>query len=313
MNNGSVTQSPFVPALLGDVSSTAVHHLLGGSLPLRQVAQDHVSGRQRLPVKFELAESRLSFWAALETLGEHQSLFAYWAELKAHRKREIASGLLLQHSSLIPQLRALLNPYSHDNQVAGARSVEFFNPSLAGGILHSQYSLRIEFPFSADHQLFSLIQYNALRGALTNMSILLFLNGRELEGWADFDTEDLLTLPDNAPFSLQPTSLQKTVRHESWVDVIPYAILRDNIIRNQENLDGDELCNDFLGGMYEGLSDVQNRGLILWGEPWSESGWELSEGFAKKWSFLLKGCDDLLESTNKWRDTRGEERLVVEI
>jgi hypothetical protein len=90
-------------------------------------------------------------------------------------------------------------------------------------------------------------------------------------------------------------------------------MMRDNILRNQDNLDADALCDDFLGGMGEGLSEVQGRGMILWGEPWSEDGWEISEGFARKWSFLLKGCTDLIESTNRWREARGEERLVVEV
>lgn len=68
------------------------------------------------------------------------------------------------------------------------------------------------------------------------------------------------------------TYLWYTVKHESWVDIIPYAALRDNIPRDQDNLDSDALCDDFLGGMYKGLSEVQDRGMILWGEPWSEDG-----------------------------------------
>ena len=89
--------------------------------------------------------------------------------------------------------------------------------------------------------------------------------------------------------------------------------MRDNILKNQDNLDADTLCDDLLGGMYEGLSEIQSRGLVLWGEPWSTNGWEISEGIARKWSFLLKGCGDLIESTNKWRKVRGEERLLMEV
>lgn len=231
-----------------------------------------MSGRKRLPVAFELPQSRLAFWAALETLGEPQSIFAYWAELRAHRKREITSALT-----------------------------------------RDRCTSAFKFPLSVDHRLFVLIQHNALRGVMTNMSILLHLNGQPFEGLVDFYTEGLSTPPDNGPSSLQPTYLQKTITHESWIDVIPWATMRDNVIRNQDNLDADALCEDFLGGMEEGLSDVQNRGLILWSEPWSEKGWEISEGFAKKWAFLLKGCSDLLESTNSWREARGEERLIVEV
>jgi len=184
--------------------------------------------------------------------------------------------------------------------------------SLATAHMIIAYSV-FEFSLSVDHKLFVLIQYNALQGAMTNMSILLHLYNRPLECWADYYTEDLPTPPDNAPTSLQFTYLQKTVSHESWIDIIPYAVMRDNILRNQDSLDTDALCDDFLGGMYEGLSEVQSRGMILLGESWSEDGWEISEGFARKWSFLLKGCGDLMESTNRWREVRGEDRLVVEV
>ncbi len=52
--------------------------------------------------------------------------------------------------------------------------------------------------------------------------------------------------------------------------------------------------------------------MMLWGEPWAEDGWEVSEGFARKWSFLVAGCESLLKSTNKWRELRGESGLVFE-
>jgi hypothetical protein len=145
------------------------------------------------------------------------------------------------------------------------------------------------------------------------MSILLHINGRPFEDWAEFYTEDLTVSKDKAPPSLQPTELQKALPHESWIDVIPYANLRDNILLYQDSIDADDLCNDFLGGMYEGVGDVQGRGMVLWGEPWCTTGWEISEGFARKWSFLLDGCNDLIESTNRWRGSRGEERLVFEV
>ena len=39
----------------------------------------------------------------------------------------------------------------------------------------------------------------------------------------------------------------------------------------------------------------------------------MSEGFVRKWGFLLAGCADVIEFTNRWRDIRGEERLIVEV
>ena len=70
----------------------------------------------------------------------------------------------------------------------------------------------------------------------------------------------------------------------------------DNILINQDNMNGDVLCDDFLGGIYDGLSEIESRGLILWGERWCEGGWEISEGFARKWVFFLKGCAGLSEA-----------------
>jgi len=56
-----------------------------------------------------------------------------------------------------------------------------------------------------------------------------------------------------------------------------------------------------------------DSGLIVWSNPWEPNGWELTEGFIRKWGFLIQGCTDLFESTNRWRDIRGEERLILEL
>lgn len=89
--------------------------------------------------------------------------------------------------------------------------------------------------------------------------------------------------------------------------------MRDNLILNSGKFDPDELCCDLVGGLYEGFDDVQLRGILVWNDPWSSDGWEVTEGFAKKWSFLLKGCSELMESTNRYRESRYEERLIVEV
>lgn len=73
----------------------------------------------------------------------------------------------------------------------------------------------------------------------------------------------------------------------------------------------DDLCCDLVGGLYEGFNDVENRGIIIWGEPWRVDGWEVSGGFARKWGFLLKGCVELVRSSDVYREGRGEGRLVV--
>lgn len=89
--------------------------------------------------------------------------------------------------------------------------------------------------------------------------------------------------------------------------------MRDNMIRLAGQFDEDALCDDVLGGLFEGFDDVEGRGILIWGEPWLEAAYEVSEGFAKKWGFLLKGCEALAEATSLWREARGEERLTVEV
>ncbi|UPL01523.1 hypothetical protein LCI18_012457 [Fusarium solani-melongenae] len=58
---------------------------------------------------------------------------------------------------------------------------------------------------------------------------------------------------------------------------------------------------------------IGESGLISWSDPWDTAGWEMTESFAKKWGFLLIGCEDVVNAANKWRETRGENPLIVEI
>jgi hypothetical protein len=173
----------------------------------------------------------------------------------------------------------------------------------------------IYFPLSPDYRLITLFQYNVLRATLTNMSILSILHRiptyclSALQIPLVPQTSDI---NDSAiPPSLMPTILQQTVPHDYWIDLMPSAQMRDNLILNYGLFDEDELCGDMVGGLYDGFDDVQNRGIIVWGEPWDENGWEISEGFAKKWGFLLKGCVAAIRATNVWREQRGEESLSI--
>ena len=53
--------------------------------------------------------------------------------------------------------------------------------------------------------------------------------------------------------------------------------------------------------------------MIAWSPPWDIGGWEVSEGFLKKWGWLLRGCGEVLEATNRWRTMRGDEDLIAEL
>jgi hypothetical protein len=113
----------------------------------------------------------------------------------------------------------------------------------------------------------------------------------------------------SCPASLQPTSIQREISHHPWIDLFPIPQMRDNMLLAGDTYDEYELCNDLVD-----FCDVpsERTGLIVWGEPWDPSGWEISEPFLNRWGWVVKGCVELLASTNYWRAQRGENKLVVE-
>lgn len=52
-------------------------------------------------------------------------------------------------------------------------------------------------------------------------------------------------------------------------------------------------------------------GIVAWTDPWHISGWEMTEEFVIKWSFLFKGCAEMLAVTNGWRAKRGDEPIAI--
>lgn len=99
------------------------------------------------------------------------------------------------------------------------------------------------------------------------------------------------------------------------MDMLPSPQFRDNMIIALQNpdFDEDDWHIDIVGGLWEGYSDVEMRGIVAWSDPWSPNGWEVSEGFAKKWGYLLKGCKDMLDATNRYRAIRGEDDMFWEV
>lgn len=201
---------------------------------------------------------------------------------------------------------------------------------------------RILFPFSSDH-LLHLIHYNVYRALITNKCILktatvLTKQDYRVAQCSFYDLCDGLTIihpkeNDPLPPSLVPTPTQMTISHSSWLGMFPYPQLRDNLILHQDEFNHWEFCNDLWGEFYfrnlpgfastytetslpsveaqnndgsEFVDDLTSgkQGLIVWGEPWDLSGWEVTEGFVNKWSWVLEGCIDLFVSSNFWRAKR---------
>ncbi|KAI1260604.1 hypothetical protein F5Y18DRAFT_251674 [Xylariaceae sp. FL1019] len=177
-----------------------------------------------------------------------------------------------------------------------------------------QEQLRIIFPLCPDH-LITLQQYNALRALAVNRGLISGILATPL----DCDVEVIHTVPyplkpESLPPTLLPTRLQQTVPHGDWIDSWPCPEGRDRLIMAAGTFDEDDLWSDCIGGLYEGFPDdeIEQRGVIAWSPPWHISGWEMSEGFLKKWAWLARGSPGALEATNRWRAERGEEPIVDE-
>nr|KAK5451203.1 hypothetical protein LTR18_001220 [Exophiala xenobiotica] len=152
------------------------------------------------------------------------------------------------------------------------------------------------FPLSSDH-LIHLIQFNVFRAMLTNMFTLRITSLFECEEKVSEQMRiSQLPLPAGVPPSLEPTALQRQVPHAPYVDLFPLASLRDTLVRAE--------------GISNEGNDDHRKGLVVWGEPWQVDSWEVEEGFVKKWGWMLKdNCEDLIRSTNRWRQVRGDEPL----
>lgn len=170
------------------------------------------------------------------------------------------------------------------------------------------------FPLSPDHCLLTMVQYNVQRASLFNMAVLSLLDHLPLECGATLNLPSLaIDPPSCVPPELLPTTLQKSTPHEYWIDIFPCLVMRDNLIRLYKQYDAHALQLDLAKSLYEGFVDGEQRGCMVWGEPWTVNGWEVSEGFVRKWGFLLKGYSRLLASTNRWRESRGEDTLAIEV
>ncbi|KAF4973357.1 hypothetical protein FSARC_335 [Fusarium sarcochroum] len=114
--------------------------------------------------------------------------------------------------------------------------------------------------------------------------------------------------PSSTPQTLEPTPVQREIIHHPWLDAFPFPKFRDNVIRAcaAELMDDDELCADVSEINYE---NVEKPSLIVWGDSTIPECWEASVWFLRKWGWLLQGCPEMLESTNKWRQSRGEKIL----
>lgn len=174
-------------------------------------------------------------------------------------------------------------------------------------------------PLPSDQKLLTLLHFNLVRAFGQLVYLLGYtVDDMSLEIFSRFSPTEKDVCLDNLPSTLRPTQLQRSVVHYAEVDVFPYPEYRDNCILAEGKIDDVELCNDILYGVESerekdgwGLDISGRTGLIVWSDPWRKESWEIDEKFARKYAGLFKGCQELIESTNHWRASRGERPLCL--
>lgn len=222
----------------------------------------------------------------------------------------VATGALVKSEALvecwdIEQQSVSIVPASRIKQLYNARK-----PLIPDKTRKEQFNF--VFPLSPDH-LITLLQFNALRALAVNRTLISGILVTPLDcGEEVIHVTPYPTNPELLPSTLLPTILQQTVPHCDWIDMFPCPEGRDSLIQAAGTFDEDELWADCIGGLYEGFPDdeVERRGMIVWSPPWDIKGWEMSEGFLRKWGWLFKGLLGPLEATNRWRIKRGEEPFM---
>ncbi|KAI1109344.1 hypothetical protein F5Y14DRAFT_432884 [Nemania sp. NC0429] len=239
---------------------------------------------------------------------------------RAYRKRkalEKKSGAIGTAIGSMSESSAMVDCWDMERRsitsVSASRARQLYNarnPLLPDKRTKEKFN--IVFPLCPDH-LITLLQFNALRAMAVNRTIISGVLATPLD--CDESVVHIMPYPARPgllPSTLLPTDLQQTVPHSDWIDVFPSPGGRDRLIRASGTFDEDDLWADCIGGLYEGFPDdeVERRGIIAWSPPWDIAGWEMSEGFLRKWGWLFKGFPGALEATNRWRVKRGEEPFV---
>ncbi|PWY83695.1 hypothetical protein BO94DRAFT_468940 [Aspergillus sclerotioniger CBS 115572] len=161
-----------------------------------------------------------------------------------------------------------------------------------------------------DH-LLTLTKINVHRALVENMAALgMDMNWMNADAVSPFCTSQPWPPTSNTiiPAHLRPTDIQCTVPHHPWLDFFPHPRMRDQLIAAGDGFDDEQLCTDIMGFWSD---EKDSPGLVIWGNPWEVGNWELSEGFLRKWGWAVRGCTELIRSTNYWRAMRGEKRLSM--
>lgn len=162
----------------------------------------------------------------------------------------------------------------------------------------------------AHGHLTTIVHFNVFHGLARNAALLGMQNEWLIKGTTSpFVLPGLSSRKDpSCPTNMLPTALQRTTPHHPWIDLWPLPRMRNNFLQAslqiRGTVDEDAMCRDIVDvGAGEG---IEKAALVIWGDAWDPRNWEATEGFLRKWGWLLEGCGEIVEGTNCWRRRRGE-------
>jgi hypothetical protein len=112
------------------------------------------------------------------------------------------------------------------------------------------------------------------------------------------------------PKDLQPNELQCRLHHDPLIDTIPCPRFRFNILSAivTGRIDGQSFsaCLRHIPCLSDIAELEKHEGIYVWANPERLDSWEVSETFISTYSFLLEGCEDLLDASSAWRSRRSD-------
>ncbi|KIW35684.1 uncharacterized protein PV07_02369 [Cladophialophora immunda] len=125
------------------------------------------------------------------------------------------------------------------------------------------------------------------------------------------DSSTSLTQFSYLPSNLQPTLVQMTIPHHPVIDLLPWPLARDRMIKvlsqpPQFRPPGAASPTALLDFVYD-LEDSAEGVRISGGDPYSEMNWEVGEKVFKSWWWILDR--DIVKRSNELRASRGAPML----
>ncbi|KAL5334602.1 hypothetical protein BJX70DRAFT_391299 [Aspergillus crustosus] len=143
-----------------------------------------------------------------------------------------------------------------------------------------------------DH-LMTFSKFNILRAFLDNFWVIGLTTDQMDDGILSPFNNPPYASHDGLPPSLMPTVTQLTTPHLPWLDSFPFPAIRDNLIRVAESSNDCLLCGDIM--------DPAN----------GDIGMMVSPFFIQMWAWVIRGCPEMILSSNRWRARRGLKRLAI--